>query len=201
MWSCVFLYGLWGCLENLSHCGSNPNMGGNLFKRGFHWLSLFYSLGIISAVWSPNSMKCTSHPAGFFQFWIFMGWAGLGEMLPTPGAHCVSDVMPFKGYGSLPDFMRLRVSCSYSWKWGQGMEWALPCAAPMHILQIAAHDCCDADQLGDLYSCTILMGSCEELWEVCWWRYCFRASVSAILFYVWVNVGLHGCGTWEGLYQ
>lgn len=43
------------------------------------------------------------------------------------------------------------------------MEWALPCAALMHILQIAAHDRCDADQLGDLYSCTILMGSCEEL--------------------------------------
>lgn len=37
------------------------------------------------------------------------------------------------------------------------MEWALPRAAPMCILQIAACDCCDGDQLGDLCSCTILM--------------------------------------------
>lgn len=83
-------------------------------------------------------------------------------MLPTPGIHCVPDAMLFKGYGSLPDFKRLHACCSYSWKWGQGMEWALPHAAPVCILQLAAHDCCDGVQLGDLCSCTILMGSCED---------------------------------------
>lgn len=80
----VFLYGLWHCLENLSHCGSNPNMGEICSGAAFIGCNYFTRWGLLvhhdpQIAWNVPHTLLGSFNAE--SLWDEQGWEGCSQRL------------------------------------------------------------------------------------------------------------------------